>query len=282
MRWALLQRRLQQLRTTRAVDLIRSIGIEPIVIKGAAASRYYPEGVDRPSVDVDLAVPPDAFERAFRLVTGPNADGMAIDLHKGLRHLDTVPWDDLFDNSLEIEFPEGKIRVLRPEDDLRVLSVHWLTDGGSHKERLWDIRYLVDSARSQIDWERVLGPVSSNRQRWIECTLGLTAKYLDLDLTGTPFAGADARLPRWLVKTVEAEWSAEVKHWPLESSLQDRKMLVAQIKRRMRPNPIYATVDCEGSFDAHTRFFYRVWNGLRRVGPSYKRVTRVLRNRQGT
>lgn len=280
-RWHVLQDRRQQLITARAVDLFRSHNIEPIVIKGVAAARYYPEGAYRISVDVDLAVSDHDYAKANEILQTAATKGLVIDLHRELRHLDTAPWDRLVANSVQLRLPEGDVRVLLPEDDLRVLAVHWLTDGGIYRDRLWDIFYLIDRRRPDFDWEGCLDAVEPHRRRWIECAAGVAAKYLGLDLTGTPLDGAADRLPGWLVRTVDREWSAEVKHVPLEAAMGDRRMLFAQLLQRLRPNPIYATVDCEGSFDARTRVFYQARNGVRRVMPSYRRVRAVLGSRFG-
>ena len=278
-RWNLLQRRVQENRTIEAVRLLRSHGIDPIVIKGVAAARYYPHSEPRPSVDVDLAVCTDQFAAARDLCESPEANGIPIDLHRELRHLDTVAWDDLFRNAVDLTFSEGSVKALRPEDDLRVLCVHWLTDGGVYEQRLWDIYYGIVGRDADFDWDRFIKTVSPRRQRWIECTLGLAAKYLDLDLTGTPLEGAQDRLPAWMVKTVEKEWAAEIKPLPLEASLYDRTMLFAQLKRRMRPNPIFATIDCEGSLDASTRIFYQIRNGIGRIPSSLRRIKGTLQAR---
>jgi hypothetical protein len=152
-------------------------------------------------------------------------------------------------------------------------------DGGSNKERLWDIFYLIDRRSPDFDWERCLNVISERRRRWIECTAGAAAKYLQLDLSDTPFAGAADRLPKWFVETIESEWSAEIKHIPLEAVVNDTKMLWPQLLRRLRPNAIYATVDCEGNFDARSRFFYKLRNALGRVTSSYRRVSSVLKIR---
>jgi hypothetical protein len=277
-RWNMLQHRRQQIFTVQAVELFRSEGIEPIVLKGVSAARYYPEGAYRISVDVDLAVAGEDFPKAERLLGAATIPGR-VDLHRELRHLDTVEWNDLVANSVKLSLPEGEVRVLRPEDELRVLAVHWLTDGGTYKERLWDIFYLIDRRRPGFDWDRCLNVVDERRRRWIECVVGVTAKYLDLDLADTPLSGAAERLPTWLVRTIETEWAAEIKPIPLEAAIGDRRMLVTQLKRRLRPNPIYATIDCEGDLDARTRIFYQIQNGLRRIMPSYRRVRSVMEAR---
>ena len=271
-RWHAIQHRRQQVVTVRAVEALRSHGIESLVIKGAAAARYYPEGTYRISVDVDLAVAESDFAKADNLLKS-GVIQTPIDLHRELRHLDTTPWNDLLDNSILLALPEGQVRVLRPEDDLRLLVVHWLTDGGSNHDRLWDIYYLIDGRDEHFDWDRCLGLVDERRRRWIDCAVGVTAKYLGLDLSGTPLEGAADRLPSWVVRTIEREWSAKTKHVPLEAVVRDRRKLLPQLVRRLRPNPLYATIDCGGSLDAKTRVFYQIRNWFRRIPASYRRVS---------
>ena len=265
-----------EIRVGRAFKLFRESGIEPILIKGWAAARFYPPEHIRLATDTDFAVSSADFEIANDLVHASSADGLAVDLHRELRHLDTVEWLDLVKHSRLIKTEQGNFRVLRPEDHLRVLCVHWLTDGGSNKERLWDIYYSVANRPPDFDWDRFLQPVSEKRQRWLICTIGLAKHFLGLDLSRTPIDNRADDLPQWLVKTVEHEWAAEIKPLPLEVSLFDRKMLFAQIKRRMRPNPIWATVQMEGSFDARTRFFYKIGNTFARIMPSYRRIAETL------
>ncbi len=274
----MLQRKAQEVRAVQAFSLFREKGIEPILIKGLAAARYYPAAQQRLSIDMDLAVAEDDFINADAIARSAAADGLAIDLHRELRHLDTVRWGDLFDNSELIEVDGvGSYRVLRAEDHLRVLCVHWLTDGGRHKERLWDIFYIVANRNGDFNWDRVLGTVSVRRQRWLTCTLGLTGRYLGLDLTDTPVSNAALDLPKWLIKTVEREWVSETKFLPLESAIYDRKKLLKQIRKRLDPNPIRATVEMEGSFDAKTRLFYKIGNTLKRIMPSYRRISGTIK-----
>ena len=276
-RWNLLQIKAQEARAIRAVKLFRENEIEPILIKGIAASAYYPKGVLRACIDVDLAVSGPDYPRALRLARSRAADGFAIDLHNELRHLDTVPWNDLVKNSRELELGDYAVRIPRPEDHLRILIVHWLTDGGTDRERLWDIYYAVANRPSDFDWDRLLNVVSAHRRRWIVCTLGLAHKFLDLDLAETPVSLDAVDLPPWLVKTVESEWASEVRNEPLEATLQDRSRFFKQVRRRFRPNPIRATVEMEGSFDARTRFFYRAANFVKRIPSSYRRVISTIK-----
>ncbi|MFN2500517.1 MAG: nucleotidyltransferase family protein [Pyrinomonadaceae bacterium] len=278
-RWELLQTKAREHRAVQAFALFRENGIEPILIKGVAAARFYPQSKTRFSIDIDLAVSAIDFPRAQALATSAAADRLAIDLHRELRHLDTVDWQNLFENSHLLDLDKGKIRVLRPEDHLRVLCVHWLTDGGSNKEKLWDIYHIVANRPADFDWGRFLNVVPPRRRRWLVCAIGLAHKFLGLDLHGTPIHAEARELPHWLVQTVEREWAAEVKTWPLEASLHDRKLLATQVKKRLRPNPIWATIQMEGSFDARTRVFYQLGSVLKRIVPSLRRIKEAVRLR---
>jgi len=272
-RWNLLQAKVQETRALKAFTLFRDNGIEPILIKGLSAAQYYPEPGSRDSVDMDLAVPAADFENAQSVA---NSMHLGIDLHRELRHHDTVEWSNLFANTRLMPVEGGDIRVLRPEDNLRVLCVHWLTNGGEEKHRLWDIYYAVANRPADFDWHRFLNVVSENRRRWLIYTLGLTHRYLDLDLSDTPVNDEARELPLWLVKAVEKEWKSGVPLLALHTLLRNPEMLVKQLKKRLPPNPIMATVEMEGSFDARTRVFYQMRSFFHRLMPSYRRVTHTI------
>jgi hypothetical protein len=268
-RWNLLERRLHQQRAADAFALYRSNGIEPILIKGVAAEAYYPPGARRAFSDVDLAVSPEEFPAAEAVDTS----GHAIDLHSGMRHLDTVEWTDLFENCIILAHAPGQIRVLRPEDHLRILSVHWLTDGGIFRERLWDIYWLVTANRGSLEWARLFDPVSRFRRRWIEVVLGLTQKHLGLDLSGTPVEAAASSVPLWVSRAVETSWQRDAQLLPLHRALTSGRVLADQLRDRIRPNPLSSVVLCEGNIDARMRLHYQATSFVRRLAPSIARVT---------
>ncbi len=279
LRWGLLQKKAQEWKLRRVFTLFREQGIEPVLIKGWAAGIYYPQSHFRYSIDIDLAVSAEDFAAASETARSVISEGLAIDLHRELRHHDTVDWKELFENSVMHEIDGYPIRILRVEDHLRVLCVHWLTDGGANKERLWDIYYIVKYSGDDFDWDRFLGSVSPRRRRWLVCTLGIAAKYLGLDLSHTPIAAEAAQLPRWLINTLEREWESETKLLPLEAAMFDPKKLFKQIGKRIRLNPIRATIEMEGNFDARTRIFYRIGSIVKGIGPSYGRITGMIKQR---
>lgn len=272
--WLTLQNRVNEIKISEAFEFLESAGFQPVLIKGWAAARYYPEIWRRRFIDIDLCVSPESFERAKKLLETPQGKSHNIDLHKGLRHLDTVAWEDLFNHTETIQIERTNVRVLCEEDHLRVLCVHWLADGGAYRDRLWDIYYLLENRSDAFDWERCLNVVSPKRRRWIVCCIGLTHTYLGLDIENTPVAAEAKNIPAWLIETVEREWRAEVKLKPLQNCLHDRKLFWRQVKKRIPPNPIQATIEMDGDFTKNSRIFYQFGNVLTRLFPAVGRIGR--------
>lgn len=272
--WKLLQRQVQEQRIEKVFEIFRNNGFEPILIKGWAAARNYPDPCSRLSADMDIAVSPSDYLGCQKFLNRQSLVG--VDLHCGLRHLDTVSWDNLFEHSQLVKLNKTEVRVLCPEDHLRTLCVHWLADGGVSKERLWDIVYLVKNRSKDFDWDRCLKSVGETRKDWIVCTIGLAVKYLGLDIENTPFKSMSKNLPKWLIKTVEKEWASKVGLKPLQNCLSNRQEFVEQIFKRIPPNPIQATVEMEGKFDEKSRIFYQVGSVFFRFKPSIRRISETL------
>jgi hypothetical protein len=270
------------LRKRVAEDLIliafrgfRSVGVEPVLIKGWAAARNYPPSRPRFFGDIDLAVSAADFERSTMLIKSGSEIG-GVDLHRELEHLDTVNWETLIANSQLVQLDGEDIRILCPEDHLRVMCVHWLTDGGERRERLWDIFYAVSNRPAGFDWSKCLDVVSERRRQWVITCIGIGHKYLNLDLSGIPFADEARNLPIWLTRCLEREWAKNLEIRPLHSQLRYPRELLRQIRKRIPPNPIQATINCEGDFKSRTRIGYQIRDIFSRLGPSIKRVSSTL------
>ena len=275
--WYLINYKLQEHRIVKAFELFRKYNIEPILIKGWAAARYYPRKEERQFVDIDFCVAPGEFEKAGEILADCYKKDLMIDLHNGLRHLDTVKWKDLFENTELVKIETTNIRILRPEDHLRVLCVHWLNDGGAVKPKLWDIYYAVESRPPDFDWGRCLETVDRKRRKWIVCAIGLAHLYLGLDLRNTPIASEAGQIPKWVIKTVEREWADENRLKPLQNCLTNRKEFFLQLRKRFPPNPIQATVEVDGEFDDKPRIFYQIKDIFLRIKPSLQRFAFKIR-----
>lgn len=261
-----------------AFRVFRRHGIEPILIKGWAAARNYPADKTRFFGDIDLAVSAEDYPKARQLVSAPDSDVAGVDLHRELRHLDTVAWDTLLANSELVGIGDDFIRVLCAEDHLRVLCSHWLTNGGESRDRLWDVVYAVQNRPPGFDWKKCLDVVGTNRRSWVIGTIGLAHKYLGLDLSGLPFANEAGHVPAWLARSVEKSWSSDLKLRGIDESITKPLLLLHQLRKRIPPNAVQATVFCEGRFDDRPRIGYQLRDMLGRSMPSIRRVVRAILN----
>lgn len=269
----------QETKICEAFRLFREKGIEPVLIKGWAIARSYPPDKPRYCGDIDLAVSAADFSNAKTLHSTEEVKQLNIDLHNGVRHLDLLSWDELFRRSDIVMLNETEIRILAPEDHLRLLCVHWLNDGGAYKEKLWDIYYAVQNRPANFDWDRCLNAVTKTRRKWIICAIGLANRYLGLPIDDLPFSKEAKQIPGWVIKSVEKEWNTDVRLKGLTVYLGDPKALLKQVLKRIPPNAIQATIEMEGEFDDRPRLSYQMRNVLRRSKPSLKRFTDLIRRR---
>jgi len=275
-RFYLLRKRHAENLILEAFRGLRRAGIEPILIKGWAAARNYPESVPRFFGDVDLAVAGPDYERASTVIEAKRLGG--IDLHRDLRHLDTLDWRLLYGNSEIVDLDGEGIRVLSAEDHFRILCVHWLTNGGENRERLWDIVYAVRNRPADFDWSKCLDVISAKRRRWIVITVGIAHRYMNLELDGVPFADEAKILPEWITVCLEKEWARNIEIRGLETQLKNPRSLFQQIKKRIPPNPIQSTILCDGDLDggSMSRVRYQLLNMMKRLIPSVRRVSAAI------
>jgi hypothetical protein len=224
-RFHLIKYKVQERRIGEAWKRLTEAGFKPILIKGWAVSLYYPKPWLRQFVDLDLVFEASEFKQAEDFCK-TQSFGIPVDLHCGARHLDTLSFADLFANSVLKKCGETEVRVLSEEDHLRILSVHWLNDGGADRERLWDIYHAVENRADEFDWDKCLKVVSEKRRRWVVCAIGLVHKYLELNLENTPLADEAKKLPGWLIASIEEEWASGVRLLPLQNFRHNRERIL--------------------------------------------------------
>ena len=230
-KYQLLNYRLNLRNVGEIFELFGRYDISPILIKGLAAALNYPKPFQRVFSDIDLAVAPEQFDTAQKIIKDHNFN---IDLHRGLRHLDTLNWETLFLNSEIINIGTAKIRVLCSEDHLRVLCVHWLNDGGADRTRLWDIYFALLKKGDEFNWERFYDVVSPGRRKWLLTVILLVRDYFGLDITNLPFESEGIQLPGWIKTEIENDWKNDTRLMPLQDVLNNRKELIKQIKKESR------------------------------------------------
>jgi hypothetical protein len=242
---------------TQIIGLLRSSGVEPLMAKGWAVSRSYPEAGLRPYGDIDVCVRQDQYSAAAAVLRSPAADGYAVDLHQGFFGLKDRTFDDLYACSRLVRVGAVDVRVLGPEDHLRLLCTHMLSHGAWRPLWLCDIGAALESRPRDFDWERCL---AGNRRRadWVACAFGLAHQLLGARVEDTPAAWRATHLPSWLVPTVLRQWGGgNGQREPIVSCLRHPAGLLKAL-RLSWPNPILSTVEMGGAFNELPRLPFQL------------------------
>lgn len=279
LKFASLERKAFEVKIAESCSLLEHHRVVTILFKGWLAASNYPETHYRQYSDIDLAVAPKDYDRAIELIRKAKPRGIAVDVHKGLRHLDTLSWEQIFSRSQTVILNDTEVYVPCPEDHLRIMCVHWLTDGGEYKHRLWDIYYAVANRPDDFDWDKCLSVVSETRQEWVITCIGLAHRYLDLYIDDLPFADVAKKLPDWLITRLEREWNSDIRLKPLRIVYRTPRSLLQQLRKRIPPNPIYSTIDMEGSFASGTRFFYHCGSMFKRSQNTIRDFSHIISNK---
>ena len=262
----------------RIVTLLRAAGVEPLLAKGWAVARLYPEPGLRPYGDVDLWVRPGQYGPAVAALRNSAPLGCAVDLHQRCFELKDRTPDELYARSLVVGLGEVDVRILGPEDHLRFLCVHMLAHGAWRPLWLCDIGAALESRPADFDWDCCLGG-NKRRADWVACALGLAHRLLGARLDGTPVART-SHLPRWLVPTVLREWGAGYRHRePLAAYLR-HPAGVLEALRLCWPNPILATVEVGGPFNELPRLPFQLGQCLSRTAQIAAELAGSLRKQR--
>ena len=276
-RFQTLKAGLHELHLKKVIPRLRANGVEPLLVKGWATARLYPEPGMRPYLDLDLCVTPEDSERAREVLNSGECDECLVDLHVGFGKFYDQRTDEIFTNSRLVKLDDLDIRVLAPEDDLRFLCLHLLRHGAMQPLWLCDVAVLLEAHGKDLDWDRCLS--GARRQAdWVACALGMANRLLGVDLGDAPVVRRADTLPDWLMSTVLEEWGTPLKNLPqLVVYLRDPSRWVRDFRSefvRHWPNAIEATMTMEGPFNGFPRFPFQMGHLLSRVMalPSHLRV----------
>ena len=146
-----LQAAVHETNIRQVVTLLRAAGVEPLLVKGWAIARSYPETGLRPYGDIDLCVRLGDYAIASETLRAAG-DRYPVDLHEGTRLLDYHDWNELFSRSQLVPLDQMSVRVLTPEDHLRILCFHLLRHGVERPLGLCDIAVALESQPVDFDW----------------------------------------------------------------------------------------------------------------------------------
>jgi hypothetical protein len=248
----------------------RAAGVQPLLVKGWALARYYPERGVRPYGDLDFYNPPDQASDAHAALTAGEPPDCDVELHTEHNFAFDRSIADLFERAERL--PLGDLEVLVPcaEDHLRLLCLHMLGHGIWRPLWLCDVAAMMEALPADFDWDRFLWG-NPRYAEWVKASLGLAANLLGARFPDAPWLKDAPRLPRWLVPAVLHQWgigAGSSQHEALRKSLPYlvlRPRLLIQELRVHWQNPIEATVDVGGPFNELPRLPFQVAAALRRI-----------------
>ena len=261
---------LHERRIATAVDILKSVGIEPLLAKGWAAARLYPEPGLRPYGDVGLWVPPHQRHLA-RAALGTRAGRRCgVDLHHHFGPLGRR-YEDVYERSRVAHLRDVEVRVLGAEDHLALLCLHMLGHGAWRPVWLCDIAAAVEWVSPDFDWARCF-PDDARRAHWVACALGLARELLGADVSER----VAVTTPRWLATAVLRQWARDEHYMstPSMAFVWRHPRLLAKAVRLRWPNAVQATVELGGPFNDLPRLPFQlgdcVWRVVRAAGAGHR------------
>ena len=235
----------RQARIVEVMRLLRGVGVEPILGKGWAMARLYPDAGLRPCGDIDVYVCRADHGTAALALRGDA--GELVDLHCGFAELDDWPEEELLERSHLIGSGEQTVRVFGGEDHLRLVALHSLRHGLMRSLWLCDVARGLESAETGFDWDHFRG---GRRRRAEWAVVALEAACVLLGAKRPAFL-PPVRLPGWLVPAVLREWgegrTLQGARIPFADLLHRPSALLRALVLRW-PNPVEATVGLDRPF----------------------------------
>lgn len=195
------------------VPFLRSVGVEPILIKGWSVARHYPETGLRSYGDLDLCVAHDQFDAALEALTRADRRDWKVELHEGIADLRDRTWAEALGRSRLVRLGAVDVRVLCPEDELRLIVMHQMRHGALAPLMLCDVAVALEGRPADFDWDDCLRGHPA-RAAWMLCFIGLARQLLDARLGDTALEARTNDLPPWLVPTVLARWERSIHERP--------------------------------------------------------------------
>ncbi|HMF55159.1 MAG TPA: nucleotidyltransferase family protein [Pyrinomonadaceae bacterium] len=260
-------------------SLLRASGIEPVLVKGWAIARSYPETVLRPFGDMDIFVLPEQHALAQSVLSRPEAKGLWFDLHKKFEEFPGGNAEELFERSRLVKLGDYDVRVMSEEDHFALLSIHMLRHGAWRPLWLCDIGAALETRAASFDWQICLGR-NNRRAKWITCAIGLAREFLGARVNNDEIESRSRELPGWLVQTMLKQWESPFATnqppmsypEPMKKYLRNPLGVWEGIRVRW-PDPIKATIDLGWAFNGLPRFPVQISHCIARTFKFFSGLT---------
>jgi hypothetical protein len=262
---------------------LRRGGVDPLLFKGLAAARLYPEEGLRPWDDIDFGVPARSLALAQSFLDEAPALGTPVDLHAhavrvGRRALGHWRFDALRERAATIDVGTTVVRTLGREDHLRLLCLHALRHEVWRAPWLCDVGAAVEMAGDDFDWDLCLG--RGREADWVLATIALAHELLGAGVDAVPERRRAAR-PTWLSVAVLKRWGVRPSVYmalrrPAFHELVAQGGDVRNALRVRWPSAIEATVTLRRRFNRTPRQPFQALVFAGRVTRSLVRLPRDL------
>ncbi len=256
--------------------LLNGAGITPLLFKGWAAARSYPQGWLRPYGDFDVLVRDGDFATAravlaatattvgasnsdFDMPLGPRGH-CTVDLHDRLDAFYAADVGMLFDRARTMTLPGGTFLVPSPEDHLRLCAIHMFRHGAWRPLWLCDVAAMTEAADGDFDWDICLGDRPATAA-WTAAAVMLAHRVLGARNDHLPPRVRDQCVPDWLEATVLSHW--ENPHGA--RFMPSRAVSLRNLQRRW-PDPITATIWSSGQPVSGPRLQWQVMHCILTIG----------------
>ena len=265
--------------------LLRVAGVEPVLLKGWAVARLYPESGLRPYGDIDLFVRPRERRKAVAALASREGIKYNVDIeHEEFAHISDPAADELYARSKLVKLGETRIRIPGPEDHLRALCLHTLRHYAWRPLWLCDIAVMIESLPEDFNWDICLG-ASKREANWIACLIGLARQVLGAEPLEASVSRARARPPRWVGPALLRHWGRWSGPGPSEpaatavvKNVKNPFGMLGELLSRW-DRPIRATVEMRGPFNDYLRLPFQVSYALLQTPRIVRQVAKSRQRR---
>lgn len=185
---------------------------EPIVVKGWGCARRYPETSLRPYTDIDVFVSPNKVETAKQAAASASARGrhlsVSVDVQTAWQNLLERTWTEIYRHSRVAPLLGHPVRILGPEDSLRLACFHLLRHFGFNPLWFCDVAIMVESIPSDFDWDYCVSG-SRRRVQWMFVVIRLAERLLGARLNGCATTILETKAPAWMATSVLQRWGGD-------------------------------------------------------------------------
>jgi hypothetical protein len=247
--------------------------IQFVLAKGWALARLYPHPALRPYGDIDIAVRPDSYTAALAALDCQATRHISVDLHARFREVEKS-FDELWERSEPLAIENSVVRVLSPEDHLRLVCIHMLYHGAWKHLWLCDVAMMLETLGPRMDWNLCLSG-DARRTEWVIAALCLARQVLGAEFPLPVDSISEHRLPRWVTEGIYAQWGQSRHYMQGDSaaSLVQEQGWIETFRGRW-PNVLQATVRMNGPINDWPRLPFQIADVVRRAA-------RLARQRPG-